>query len=613
MATTVDTLLVRVEADLRDVRKSLKQLEQDTKRTADKTSRGLKGIGNVAKAALGGVFVAAAGRASLAAVNFASDIEEMQAKSGVVFGQFASDVRNDLAAFADEVGRSRFELEGMAASVQDTFVPMGFARGEAADLSVQLAKLATDVASFNNASDVETMRAFQSALVGNHETVRRFGIVITEAELQAELFRMGITKSKDEISAAEKVQARLNLILAGTTDAQGDAARTADSYANKVKAMQASTDELSLAVGNKLMPIFLDFVDTIDDASMALANFLNAGQPDLTTVEGITEAQVKLRDEINSQIKAQTELAASVGTNNMGYRQGQIRLAELTAEYSNTEAALARLVIKQKEQAKAEAEAKKPKDSTEVEQAAVVAQKVGDALKDQRHQLELLNLEREGGTDVMLQLLEAEQKFGTLTGTQAQEYLANALAIKELKEELAGLEAIYDTIGAGVERFSDGASDALTNLITGVGDGMDNLKAIVSDAITQIIKKMIQMYVVNKAINKALGFFGAPEGMMLPTAATGGAVQPNKPVLVGERGPEIIIPHSASVVKNAADTRNIMAGGSGVTIHQNINVTTGVQATVRSEIIGLMPQIAASAKQAVFDAKTRGGSFAKAF
>ena len=52
------------------------------------------------------------------------------------------------------------------------------------------------------------MKAFQSALVGNHETVRRFGIVITEAELQAELFRMGITKSKDEITAAEKLQAR---------------------------------------------------------------------------------------------------------------------------------------------------------------------------------------------------------------------------------------------------------------------------------------------------------------------------------------------------------------------------------------------------------------------
>ena len=114
----------------------------------------------------------------------------MQAKSSVVFGQFTDDVRASLNQFANEVGRSSFELEEMASTIQDTFVPMGFARGEAADLSVQLAKLATDVASFNNASDAETMRAFQSALVGNHETVRRFGVVITEATIQQELMRM---------------------------------------------------------------------------------------------------------------------------------------------------------------------------------------------------------------------------------------------------------------------------------------------------------------------------------------------------------------------------------------------------------------------------------------
>ena len=72
----------------------------------------------------------------------------------------------------------------MASSVQDTFVPLGFARGEAAKLSVQLTKLAVDTASFNNAQDIPTMMAFQSALVGNHEAVRRFGIVITETELK---------------------------------------------------------------------------------------------------------------------------------------------------------------------------------------------------------------------------------------------------------------------------------------------------------------------------------------------------------------------------------------------------------------------------------------------
>ena len=138
-------------------------------------------------------------------------------KAKVVFGSNFGAVEKTLDDFGNQVGRATHNLVAMASSVQDTFVPMGFSRKEASGLSVQLSKLAVDVASFNNASDVDTMRAFQSAIVGNHETVRRFGVVITEATLKQELNRMGITKSMKEVTNAEKVQARLNLIIDGTT------------------------------------------------------------------------------------------------------------------------------------------------------------------------------------------------------------------------------------------------------------------------------------------------------------------------------------------------------------------------------------------------------------
>ena len=48
----------------------------------------------------------------------------------------------------------------------------------------------------------------------------------------------------------------------------------------------------------------------------------------------------------------------------------------------------------------------------------------------------------------------------------------------------------------------------------------------------------------------------------------------------------------------------------GVVINQTINVTTGVQSTVRAEITNLLPQIQEASKQAVLNAKRRGGSFA---
>lgn len=52
--------------------------------------------------------------------------------------------------------------------------------------------------------------------------------------------------------------------------------------------------------------------------------------------------------------------------------------------------------------------------------------------------------------------------------------------------------------------------------------------------------------------------------------------------------------------------------GGGVVVNQVINVTTGVQQTVRAEIMTLMPQIAGAAKAAVAEAKMRGGGYAAA-
>jgi hypothetical protein len=223
-----------------------------------------------------GVIALSIGRAGKAAIDLAGDVAEMQSKSAVVFGQFRDQVVADLTEFGSAVGRSSFELEGMASSIQDTFVPMGFARGEAAQLSVELTKLAVDVASFNNASDTDTMEAFQSALVGNHETVRRFGVVITEATLKQELLRMGIKRTGDEVTNAEKVQARLNLITAGTTDAQGDAARTADSYANQTKALSAEVSQLALDIGRELLPMATDLVELFRDGVGVTRSFLQA-------------------------------------------------------------------------------------------------------------------------------------------------------------------------------------------------------------------------------------------------------------------------------------------------------------------------------------------------
>jgi len=105
------------------------------------------------------------------------------------------------------------------------------------------------------------LRDFQSALVGNTETVRKYGIVITAIQVEQEILNRGWVTSKSEITEAMKVQARYNMIVEGSTDAIGDAERTSGSFANQMKGLQASIKDTAVEVGNTLLPILSGMID----------------------------------------------------------------------------------------------------------------------------------------------------------------------------------------------------------------------------------------------------------------------------------------------------------------------------------------------------------------
>jgi hypothetical protein len=166
----------------------------------------------------------------------------------------------------------------------------------------------------------------------------------------------------------------------------------------------------------------------------------------------------------------------------------------------------------------------------------------------------------------------------------------------------------------------EGLTDALTAGITGAANFADAIKSMAKSVVDSLIKMLIQKYIVDAAfgfITKSIAGFGQSTsniaghadfvGPMQPKAL-GGPVQGKSPYLVGERGPELFIPNSSgNIIPN-----NQMGGGAGVVVNQTINVTTGIQSTVRAEIAGLMPQIAQAAKGAVADARVRGGNFSRA-
>ena len=116
--------------------------------------------------------------------------------------------------------------------------------------------------------------------------------------------------------------------------------------------------------------------------------------------------------------------------------------------------------------------------------------------------------------------------------------------------------------------------------------------------------------------NVIRGIGYASAGIIAGTAiaggrALGGQVRGGESYLVGERGPELLTMGTSGRVTSNDALKN-SGNGADVVINQTINVTTGIQSTVRAEIASLMPQIAQAAKGAVADAQLRGGNFSKA-
>lgn len=166
-------------------------------------------------------------------------------------------------------------------------------------------------------------------------------------------------------------------------------------------------------------------------------------------------------------------------------------------------------------------------------------------------------------------------------------------------------QALYGTVQSSLE-------SGFMAMVDGTKSVEDAFKDMAKSVIAElyrvlVVKRMVGSFEAGTGI---MGFLGGIFGK-----ASGGTVMSGTPYLVGEKGPELIVPQNRGHVMNADLTAKAMNGSKGetVVVNQTINVSTGVQQTVRSEIKQLMPQIAQSAKSAVVDAKRRGGSYGRAF
>lgn len=177
-------------------------------------------------------------------------------------------------------------------------------------------------------------------------------------------------------------------------------------------------------------------------------------------------------------------------------------------------------------------------------------------------------------------------------------------SMQRAKDEASGFSAVTDALEQG-----------LTNAFMAGLEGADSFKDAMRQTASAVIKELYRVLVVQQMVNALMGAFGfspVPGGGFTRTGAGGRSLQAGTPYMTGESGRELFVPSTSGRLLSPAQTNNALSGGGDVIVQQTINVTTGVQQTVRNEIKSMMPQIAESAKSAVADARQRGGSYRRA-
>lgn len=192
--------------------------------------------------------------AGVAAVKFASDLEETRNKTEVVFGDMSQAVFDFADNSASAMGMSENAALSAASTFGNLFTSMGIGKSAAADMSTGLVALAADLASFNNLKPEEVFLKLQSGIVGEIEPMRALGVNLSAVAVEAKAMQMGLVDANGELSEQAKIMARYAIIMEQTKNAQGDFARTSDGLANSTRILKAQLEDTLASFGEELIP-----------------------------------------------------------------------------------------------------------------------------------------------------------------------------------------------------------------------------------------------------------------------------------------------------------------------------------------------------------------------
>jgi len=215
-----------------------------------------KTLGTVAVALGAALSVRAVTNFAKASIGAASDLEESLNALSVSYGDASEGIAKlgEDAATRLGVTQSAFNQAAVRFSAfADRVVGDG---GDVEGFVDDITTRAADFASVFNIDVAEALQVFQSGLAGEAEPLKRFGINLLQSEVQAFALQEGLIGVGEQMTEDIKTQARYGLLMQETAQTQGDFANTSDGLANSQRILSANFEQMQATVGGALLPAF---------------------------------------------------------------------------------------------------------------------------------------------------------------------------------------------------------------------------------------------------------------------------------------------------------------------------------------------------------------------
>ena len=280
-----------IAKDLQSTKKEAQKVEQavkdfgdafdDAKRQANNSTKNIRDDLKDVKSALGDIVTALGVSFGLdqlinfgeAAIEVASDLQEVQNVVDTAFGDMAGQVEEFASTAITSFGLSELAAKQTAGRFMSMSTAMGIARQDAADMALAVTGLTGDMASFYNVSQDVAATALASIWTGETESLKQFGIVMTQTNLEAYALSQGINKTWTEMTQAEQVQLRYNYVMEQTALAQGDFLKTQDSWANQSRILTENLTALQGVIGEGLMNVMAPFLELVNGIVSGIMQF----------------------------------------------------------------------------------------------------------------------------------------------------------------------------------------------------------------------------------------------------------------------------------------------------------------------------------------------------